>query len=120
MKTRGKNMSQKKVDEYKKEKAGRKQALKRKKLLRTLYIVIAVLVVIGFGFIIYNGTKPVYDVNVEASNFDDPALASVVGYDGIYLGDYVNYENEEVSDEEAESNYIEETFDLSEDDADAE
>ncbi|MCR5431912.1 MAG: hypothetical protein K6E95_05090 [Lachnospiraceae bacterium] len=82
-------MSQKKVDAYKKEKAGRKQTIKRQKFLRVLYIVIAVLIITGFGFLIYQGTKPVYNVNVEDSKFDEPALASVIGYDGVNLGNYV-------------------------------
>ncbi|MCR5432268.1 MAG: hypothetical protein K6E95_06905 [Lachnospiraceae bacterium] len=88
-------MSQKKVDDYKKEKAERKQTLKRKKLMRVLYVIIAVIVVVGFGFLIYNGTKPVYNVNVEESKFDEPALSSVLGYDGININDYIDASSEE-------------------------
>ncbi len=91
-------MSQKKVDSYKKEKAGRKQALKRKKLFRALYAVIAVAVVVGFGFLIYFSTRPQYDVNMDDSKFDEVALASALGYDGVNIADYIEPKEEEVEE----------------------
>ncbi len=91
-------MSQKKVDSYKKEKAGRKQALKRKKLFRALYAVIAVAVVVGFGFLIYFSTRPQYDVNMDDSKFDEVALASALGYDGVNISDYIEPKEEEVEE----------------------
>jgi len=104
-------MSQKKVDLYKQEKAGRKAAAKRKKLFHALYALIAVLVVIGVGLLIYKATRPVYNVNVEDSKFDDVALASVLGYDGVNISDYVDSVNE-ISDEDDESS---EVIDVSDD-----
>lgn len=105
MKTRGKSMSQAKVDNYKKEKAGRKQALKRKKLLRALYAVIAVAVVVGFGFLIYFSTRPQYDVNMEDSKFDEVALASALGYDGVNITDYIE-PKEDVAEETPEGEQV--------------
>ncbi len=95
MKARGKNMSQQKVDNYKKEKAGRKQALKKKKLMRVVYIAIALVIAAGFGFLIYTANKPVYNVNLSDSKFDEPALASSIGYDGINIENYISGETEE-------------------------
>lgn len=81
-------MSQSKVDNYKKEKAGRKAALKRKKLTKIFVTVGAICLVIGIGLGVYFGTKPTYEnASTNASKFDDVALASVLGYDGVSIYD---------------------------------
>ncbi|MCR5830380.1 MAG: hypothetical protein K6F93_08565 [Lachnospiraceae bacterium] len=102
-------MSQQKVDKYKLEKAGRKAAQKRKKLFNVLYVLIALIVVACFGFIIYQSTKTVYDVNVEDSKFDDVALASVLGYSGVDITDYIDSNNETSDAELDESLEIDDT-----------
>ena len=90
-------MSQAKVDLRKKEKAGRKAEIKRKKIFRVLYALIAVAVVVGFGFLIYFSTRPTYDVNLKDSKFDEVALASTLGYDGVNITNYIDAHNTEVS-----------------------
>lgn len=81
-------MSQSKVDKYKKEKAGRKSALKRKKLVKIIVAVGAICIVIGIGLGVYFGTRPVYEnAATNQSKFDDVALASVLGYDGVSIYD---------------------------------
>ncbi|MCR4720494.1 MAG: hypothetical protein K5655_02105 [Lachnospiraceae bacterium] len=87
-------MSQKKVDTYKKEKAGRKAAIKRQKLFRALYVCIAIAVIVGFGCLIYKATRPVYDVNLEDSKFDEVGLASTLGYSGINITNYIGNNSE--------------------------
>ena len=91
-------MSQKKVDEYKKEKAGRKAAIKRQKMMRFVYIFIALVVCVGIGFLVYTATKTVYDVNLEDNKFDEPALASALGYDGVNITNYIDANNSEVAE----------------------
>ena len=91
-------MSQKKVDEYKKEKAGRKAAIKRQKMMRFVYIFIALVVCVGIGFLVYTATKTVYDVNLEDNKFDEPALASTLGYDGVNITNYIDANNSEVAE----------------------
>jgi len=80
-------MSQAKVDRYKKEKAERKSIQRRKKILNVVYSLVAVLVIVGIGFLIYKQTRPVYDVNLADTVYDDASLASLIGYNGIGIPD---------------------------------
>ncbi len=98
MKTRGKTMSQKKVDEYKKEKASRKAAIKRQKLMRFVYIFIALVICVGIGFVVYHANKTVYDINLEDNKFDEPALASALGYSGVNITDYIDAKTAETAE----------------------
>lgn len=94
-------MSQSKVDQYKKEKAGRKASLKRKKLAKILWSVGAIILVIGICLGVYFSTRPTFeDASTNPSKFDDVALASVLGYDGVPISEVPLNGDIEVADAE--------------------
>lgn len=86
-------MSQAKVEQYKKEKKNRKNwkaEQLRKKITRWVISGLCVIaVVVGIVF----ATKTDYTgINTGASVYDDAALASLLGYDGVSLSDVISAE----------------------------
>ncbi len=64
-------MSQEKVDFYKKQKANRKDLMKKEKRNRVLRITLAVVIIAAalgwFGYSVYQNSKPVETINVETN-----------------------------------------------------
>lgn len=64
-------MSQEKVDFYKKQKANRKELMKKEKrnrILRITLIVVIIAAALGwFGYSVYQNSRPVETINVETN-----------------------------------------------------
>lgn len=82
-------MSQQKMDEYKKDKANRKNWKKERNLKRAIGIVAAVVCVALIGVAIYFIANPSYDYT---SKWDDACVAAAVGYTEVNPGTILSNE----------------------------
>lgn len=83
-------MSQAKVEQYKNEKKNRKNWKSEQLKKKVVSWVIACVCVLAVGVGIYFVARPDYSsINTGTSVYDDAALASLVGYNGISLSDVV-------------------------------
>lgn len=87
-------MSQSKVEQYKQDKANRKnwKAEQRKKKILGWSITGVCVAAIVVLIIIFSGSKSSVSTDLSPSVFDDVAIASLSGYDGITLSDVLGTE----------------------------
>lgn len=87
-------MSQAKVDQYKQSKGDRKNWKKAQTRQRVRAIIISVACVAALVLILVAIFRPDYsNINTGSSKYDDAALSSIVGYQGITLTDAVSEDN---------------------------